>query len=84
MDETILVEVCIPTVQLHVDIEIMKYCTCHEFLSLLYEIVMERLQDGQMVSYFAIMYHVPSHKILPLDQSVSDCHIETGDCIYIF
>ena len=84
MDECVLVEVYIPTVHMHFDIEIVSSLRVSTFLSLLYEVVINRLEDERIVAYFGIVYHAQSHTILVNDESIAANHLRTGDCIYVF
>ena len=83
MDESVLVQVLLPTAKVYLDVRLSLNLKVREVLMLLLKHRAILLKEGCDCS-FHYLYHQRDHCILDKDQTLQDVNIQTGDCLFVF
>ena len=84
MDERILVETCLPVVQMRFDAGLASSLTIQQAMQLLYEAAMHQVEKGVWIPKPILLYNASNNCVLRKDSTIKEARVQSGDCIYLF
>ena len=84
MDERILVETCLPVVQMRFDACLASSLTIQQAMQLLYEVAMQQVEKGVWIPKPILLYNASNNCVLRKDSTIKEARVQSGDCIYLF
>lgn len=84
MDESILVQVFLPTVEKAFDVGLSNFISVEEVLQSIQEYYDEIRKEEEPVVVFTKIYHVEKNQVLKQMWTVQEAGIKNADCLYIF
>ena len=84
MDERILVETCLPVVQMRFDAGLASSLTIQQAMQLLYEAAMQQVEKGVWIPKPILLYNASNNCVLRKDSTIKEARVPSGDCIYLF
>lgn len=84
MDERILVETCLPVVQMRFDAGLASSLTIQQAMQLLYEAAMQQVEKGVWIPKPILLYNASNNCVLRKDSTIKEARAQSGDCIYLF
>ena len=84
MDERILVETCLPVVQMRFDAGLASSLTIQQAMQLLYEAAMQQVEKGVWIPKPILLYNASNNCVLRKDSTIKEARVQSGDCIYLF
>lgn len=84
MDESILVQVYLTTVQLALDVGLSRSIRVEEVIEVLHAYYDERKKEEDPAFHCTMVYHVEKRQVLQKDWTIEEAGIKMADCLYIF